>query len=57
MQCAAAAMATVGTASGLRAWLRLHGGAWLTPRGMRLITVGLLTLAVLASGIALGGTG
>jgi hypothetical protein len=57
MQCAAAAMATVGTASGLRSWLRSHGGAWLTPRRMRLVTIGLFTVAVLASGALLGGSG
>ena len=47
---------TVGTATGLRAWLRARRGAWLTPRRMRFATVALLSLAVLASGLALGGS-
>jgi hypothetical protein len=46
---------TVGTAPGLRAWLRARRGAWLTPRRMRFATVALLSLPVLASGVALGG--
>jgi hypothetical protein len=37
------------------AWLRARRGAWLTPRRMRFATVALLSLAVLASGVALGG--
>jgi hypothetical protein len=56
MQCAAAATAAVGTASGLRAWIRIKAGDWLTPKRMRLITVSLLSLAVIGSGVALGGT-
>ena len=49
MRCAASAAVTVGTASGLRAWLRARRGAWLTPRRMRFATVAL----VLGSGVAL----
>jgi hypothetical protein len=56
MQCAAAATAAVGTATGLRAWLAIKAGAWLTPKRMRVLTVSLLALAVLGSGVALGGT-
>lgn len=57
MQCAATATAAVGTAAGLRAWLGAKAGAWLTPSRMRLATISLLALAVLGSGVALGGTG
>jgi hypothetical protein len=57
IQCAATATVAVGSASGIRAWLRARGGAWLTPGRMRAITAGLLTLAVIVSGIGLGGTG
>jgi hypothetical protein len=57
MQCAATATVAVGSASGIRAWLRMHAGSWLTPARMRAVTIGLLTLAVIASGIGLGGSG
>jgi hypothetical protein len=57
MQCAATAAAAVGSATGIRAWIRGHGGAWLTPRRMRVITISLLVLAVAVSGLGLGGTG
>jgi hypothetical protein len=57
MQCMATATVAVGSASGLRAWLRFHGGAWLTPGRMRAITIALLTVAVLGAGVGLNGTG
>ena len=57
MQCLATASVAVGSASGIRAWLHSHPGHWLTPARMRAITVGLLTLAVIVSGVGLGGTG
>jgi hypothetical protein len=57
MQCAATAAAAVGSASGIRAWLRAHGGSSLTPGRMRAVTVGLLVLAVAVSGLGLGGSG
>jgi hypothetical protein len=57
MQCAATAAVAVGSASGIRAWLRGHGGAWLTPGRMRAITVGLLVAAVLVSAVGFGGAG
>ena len=57
MQCAATATVAVGSASGIRAWLRGHAGDWLTPTRMRAITIGLLALAVIISGVGLGGTG
>jgi hypothetical protein len=57
VQCAATATVAVGSASGIRAWLQAHGGSRLTPKRMRLITIGLLGLAVLISGIGLGGSG
>jgi hypothetical protein len=57
MQCAATATVAVGSASGIRAWLRGHAGAWLTPGRMRTITIGLLALAVIVSGVGLGGSG
>ena len=50
VQCAAVAAASVGTASGTRAWL----GHRLGERGRRIATVVLMTVAVLASAIVLG---
>jgi hypothetical protein len=57
MQCLTTASVAVGSASGVRAWLRSHAGDWLTPGRMRAITIGLLTLAVIISGVGLGGSG
>jgi hypothetical protein len=57
MQCAATATVAVGSASGIRAWVRGHAGDRLTPARMKAITIGLLTLAVIVSGVGLGGTG
>jgi hypothetical protein len=57
VQCAATATVAVGSATGIRAWVRARGGPWLTPGRMRAITICLLTLAVIVSGIGLGGTG
>jgi hypothetical protein len=57
MQCAATAATAVGTAAGLRAWIRGHAGAWLTEARLRGVTIALATGAVIASGVALGGTG
>jgi hypothetical protein len=51
MQCAATAAVAVGSASGIRAWLRARGGAWLTAARMRVVTVALLGGAVLAAGL------
>jgi hypothetical protein len=57
IQCAATATVAVGSASGIRAWLRMHAGSWLTPARMKAVTIVLLALAVVASGVGLGGTG
>jgi hypothetical protein len=50
MQCAAVAAASVGTASGMRAWL----GQYLGERGRRIATGVLIAGAVVASGVVLG---
>jgi hypothetical protein len=57
MQCVATASVTVGAASGVRAWVKAKAGDWLTPSRMRAITIALLTVAVLAAGIGLSGSG
>ena len=50
MQCAAVAAASVGTASGARAWL----GHQLGERGRRIATAVLIGVALVASSVALG---
>jgi hypothetical protein len=50
------AAATVGSASGIRAWLGTKQLRWLTPRRMRYLTVGLFSVAVLVSSALLGGS-
>jgi hypothetical protein len=53
MQCVAGASVAAGaTATGLRAWINAHRPSWVDARRMKVITAGLLFLAVLASGIA-----
>ncbi|HSI79067.1 MAG TPA: hypothetical protein VK919_00305 [Solirubrobacterales bacterium] len=56
MQCAAAATTAVGTAAGLRVWLRQKAGEWMTPPRLRAATVALAVLAVVGAGVAFGGT-
>ncbi len=56
VQCMMTAAASVSAASGLRVWLGNHFGSWLTPRRLRLVTIGLFTLAVLASGLFVSGS-
>jgi hypothetical protein len=53
----ATAMTAVGAASGTRAFLGSRRAAWLTPRRLRAITVGLAIMAVLASATLVSGTG
>jgi hypothetical protein len=56
VQCMMAAATSVGAASGVRAWLGNHFGSVLTPRRLRLITIALFALAVLASGLFVSGS-
>jgi hypothetical protein len=53
----ATAMATVGGASGLRAWLGTRLRPRLSERGLRRLTIALFAAAVVASGLTLGGSG
>lgn len=53
MQCMAGAVTAGAAATGIRAWLAVRRPAWMTARRMKLTTVGLLTLGVLAAGVAL----
>ena len=52
MQCAATAAVAVGSASGLRAWVHARSPRWATPARMRVLTAGLLVVAVLVAGLA-----
>jgi hypothetical protein len=56
VQCVAAAATTVGAASGLRAWLGLRRGAWITPRRLRAATLALAVLAVGGAAVGFGGS-
>lgn len=51
MQCAAGAMTVGATATGLRAWIVTHAGAWLTPRRKAIMSRTLVASAVLAAGL------
>jgi hypothetical protein len=56
-QCMGTAMAAVGTASGLRAFVAARGFGWLTPRRLRALTFVLAFAAVLASATLVSGSG
>ena len=51
MQCAATAAVAVGSASGLRAWIKAKQPGWLTGRRMRALSVALVSVGVLAAGV------
>lgn len=53
-QCMTIATATVGVASGLRAWLAAKQPTWLTPLRLRRATATLISLAILPAGIGVG---
>ena len=57
IQCMVTAATSVSAASGARAWIGNHLGGVLTPRRLRLITIAMFTLAVLASGLFVSGSG
>jgi hypothetical protein len=52
----ASAMTAVGAASGARAYLGGRSFSWLTERRLRLITIGLLVAAVIASATLVSGS-
>jgi hypothetical protein len=57
MQCMAGAMTAGAAATGVRSWLAIHAGAWLTPRRKRIVTALLLTGGVLLAGLIGPSTG
>jgi hypothetical protein len=54
--CSACAMTAVAAASGTRAWLAAHRMAWLTPRRLRMITIGLAVAALVVSSVRFSGS-
>jgi hypothetical protein len=57
VQCMASAMGAVGAASGMRAFVASRHFSWLTPRRLRVLTIVLLTAALLASATLVSGAG
>jgi hypothetical protein len=57
MQCMMGAMSASAAATGTRSWLATRRWAWLTPRWMRRITVGLIVGALVLSATVLSGSG
>lgn len=56
MQCMAGAMTATAGATGIRAWLATRSYAWLTPRRLKAITIGLITVALVASMVLVRGS-
>jgi hypothetical protein len=56
-QCMSTAMAAVGTASGLRAFVASRRFSWLSPGRMRALTIALAIGAVITSATLVSGTG
>ena len=55
MQCVTGAMTAAAGATGLRSWLAAKRFSWMTPRRLRLATLGLICAGVLAASIGLSG--
>jgi hypothetical protein len=49
-----AGMTSIAAASGTRSWLAHRRAAWLTPKRLRYLTIGLFAAAVLAAGTLSG---
>ena len=57
MQCMASAMGAVGATSGTRAFIAGRHFSWLSPRRLRVLTIVLLAVALLASATLVSGSG
>ena len=55
-QCMIGASTALTGAAGMRAWLATRGFAWLTPGGMRAVTIALLAAGVVGSSVGLSGS-
>jgi hypothetical protein len=56
MQCMLNAMAAGAGATGARSWLGAKRFSWLNPRRLRMATIGLICVAVLASATLVSGS-
>ena len=56
IQCMMGAMTAGASATGIRSWLAQRSFNWLTPRRLRVISAGLLLVALVASSVLLGGS-
>lgn len=54
--CAGCAMAAAAGATGVRSWLAAHHLTWLTPKRLRVATIGLMVAGLLASSVTLSGS-
>jgi hypothetical protein len=54
--CVACAMAAATGATGARAWLQNSHATWLTPRRMKVATIGAMSVALAASTVGLSGS-
>jgi hypothetical protein len=54
--CAVCAVAAMAGASGARSWLQTRHTTWLTPRRMKVATVGLFTAAAIGSSVTVSGS-
>lgn len=56
VHCMVGAMSAGASATGARSWLATRQWAWLTPVRLRRITASLLTAALVASTVVIGGS-
>jgi hypothetical protein len=54
--CVGCAMAAMAGANGARTWLHTRHSTWLTPKRMKVATIGVFTTATLASSVAFSGS-
>jgi hypothetical protein len=54
-QCMMGATTALTGAVGMRAWIAAKGGAWLTPRRLRALTIALLAAGVVGSSAGISG--
>ena len=56
MQCMVGAMSAMAGATGARSWLGAKRFSWLTPRRRRVVTIALMSAALLASATLVSGS-
>jgi hypothetical protein len=55
-QCVMGAATAAAGATGIRAWLAARSFGWLTPLRLRVVTIFLITAALVAASVGLSGT-